>query len=163
MIMLKKIGPFKYERSGIINASPEKIFPYISNFKISTQWNPFAQKDPNMKTVFSGTDGQVGSLMAFDGNKDAGVGALEMLKIIPNELVEIRLVMTKPLPADNLIQYRLTPEGSGTRFSWSMSGYSGLLGKFVSIFIDCEKMIADEFSAGIHNLKVLVEDQKEKT
>jgi len=157
--MFAKIGPFKYERSGVINALPEKIFPYISNFKVSIQWNPFAQKDPNMKTVFSGADGQVGSLMAFDGNKDAGVGALEMLKMIPNELVEIRLVMTKPLPADNLIQYRLMPEGSGTRFSWSMSGYSGLLGKFVSIFIDCEKMITDEFEIGIKNLKTLVESK----
>ncbi len=150
-------GKFLYERSGVIEASAEKIFPYISNFKLGEQWSPYEKIDPNMKKTFKGPEGQVGSIMEFEGNKDAGSGQLEILNIVPNQLVEIRLTMTKPLYAQNLIQYKLTPENSGTRFSWSMSGDGGFMGKLISILIDCEKMVGDQFSAGIQNLKSVVE------
>jgi uncharacterized protein YndB with AHSA1/START domain len=153
-------GQFRYERSGVINAPPEKIFPYISNLQLGGQWNPYEKKDPNMKKTFSGTDGQVGSTLEFDGNSEAGSGKLEILKIVPNQSVQIRLIMTKPIAADNLVEYTLTPEGSGTRFSWAMSGDSGFMGKLVNVFIDCEKMVTDDFEAGIQNLKTLVEASK---
>lgn len=151
---------FLYERSGVINAPIEKIFPYISNFKMGALWSPYEQVDPNMKKVFTGPDGQVGSMMEFDGNRDAGSGKLEMLKITPNEFVEIKLTMIKPIAAENIVHYKLTREGIGTRFSWSMSGDSGFLGKLVNVFIDCEKMIGDQMNKGIANLKTLVENQK---
>jgi uncharacterized protein YndB with AHSA1/START domain len=155
-----KEGKFRYERSGLINAPAERIFPYISNFSLGGLWSPYEKVDPTMKKTFSGTQGQVGSIMEFEGNKDAGSGKLEVLKVIPNELVEIRLTMTKPFHAENLVLYHLTPEGAGTRFSWEMSGDGGFLGKLISVFINCEKMVGDQFNQGIANLKALVESQK---
>ena len=98
-----KDGHFSYQRSGLINSTPEVIFPYISNFKLGTQWNSYDQKDPNTKRNFIGNDGTVGSIMEFNGNNDIGAGKLEILKIEPNHKVEIRLIMTKPLNANNLI------------------------------------------------------------
>lgn len=151
---------FRYERNGVINAPAEKIFPYISNFKLGGQWNPYEQKDPNMKKTFTGTDGQVGSIFVFDGNKDAGAGKLEILKIVPNQSVQIRLTMTAPIAAENIIDYTLTPEGTGTRFSWAMSGDGGFIEKLIGVFIDCEKMVAGDMETGIRNLKTLVETQK---
>ncbi|HEY1079323.1 MAG TPA: SRPBCC family protein [Bdellovibrio sp.] len=152
-------GKFHYERSGVIDASAEKIFPYISDFKKGGEWSPYEKMDPNMKKNFVGPDAQVGSVMEFDGNQEAGSGKLEILKIVPNESVEIKLTMLKPFHAENLVVYKLTPEGEGTRFSWSMSGDSGFLGKLINVFIDCEKMVADQFSVGINNLKNLLEAQ----
>jgi uncharacterized protein YndB with AHSA1/START domain len=151
---------FRYERSGVINAPPEKIFPYLSNFRLGAQWSPYELKDPNMKRNFIGTDGQVGSIEEFDGNRDAGSGKIELLRVAQNDLVEIKLTMTKPIAAENLVEYKLTREGAGTRFTWTMSGESGFLGKFVGVIIDCEKMVAGDFSVGIQNLKTLVEAQK---
>jgi uncharacterized protein YndB with AHSA1/START domain len=153
-------GKFHYERSGLIAAPPEKIFPLISNFKNGEQWSPYEKMDPTMKKTFSGPDGQVGSIMAFEGSKDVGSGELEILKLIPNEFVEIRLTMTKPFRADNIVQYRLTREGQETRFSWAMLGDGGFMGKLVTTFIDCEKMVAGQFGTGIQNLKTLVENSK---
>lgn len=153
-------GEFRYERSGVINASPENIFPYISNLRMGGLWSPYEKKDLNMKKIFTGEDGQVGSALDFDGSADAGSGKLEILKVVPNEAVKIRLLMTKPIAAENLVEYTLTPEGSGTRFTWVMSGDGGFLGKLVNIFIDCEKMVADDFVVGIENLKTLIEAQK---
>ncbi|OFZ28811.1 MAG: hypothetical protein A2622_04045 [Bdellovibrionales bacterium RIFCSPHIGHO2_01_FULL_40_29] len=153
-------GKFNYERSGLIEAPADKIFPYISQFSMGGQWSPYEKIDPNMKKTFSGADGQPGSMMVFEGNSQAGSGQLELIKLIPNELVEIKLTMTKPIRAENLVIYKLTPEGNGTRFSWSMSGDGGFFGKLLNVFIDCENMVAGSFTEGIANLKTLVESQK---
>lgn len=150
-------GKFYYERSGVINAPVEKVYPFVSNFKMGEQWSPYEQMDPNMKKTFSGTDGEVGAVMEFEGNSETGSGKLEMLKLVPNELVEMKLIMTKPLYAENLIQYRLTPEGAGTKFTWSMSGDGGFMSKLIGVLIDCEKMVGDQFNTGIANLKKVLE------
>lgn len=150
---------FHYERSGIINAPPEVIFPYISNLKLGSEWSPYEKKAPDMKKTFAGTDGQVGSSMEFEEDSNTGSGRLEILKIVPNESVEIRLLMTKPMAADNLIQYKLTKEGEGTKFTWSMSGEGGFVGKLITVLIDCEKMIGGQISEGIDNLKNLIENK----
>jgi hypothetical protein len=150
-------GKFNYEKSVVINASAEKIYPYISNFKNSSAWNSFDQKDPNVKRTFTGTDGAVGSRMDFAGNSEAGAGYLEILSLTPNSEAQIKLVMTKPMPAKNLIIYKLSPESEGTRISWSMSGQGGFANKLVNIFIDIEKMITDDFDKSFQNLKAVVE------
>jgi len=151
---------FNYERSVVINAPAEKIYPYLSNFKLGSQWNPFDQKDPNLKRTFLGNDGQVGAAMEFEGNNEAGTGKLEMLSLIPNAEAQIKLTMSKPWKAENLIIYKLTPEAEGTRFSWAMSGDGGFMGKLMMTIIDCEKMITDEFEKGFQNLKVIIENKK---
>ena len=153
-------GKFRYERSGVINATPEQIFPYLSQFKLGEKWSPYEKIDPNMKKTFSGTDGQAGAVMEFEGNSDAGSGKLELLSLVPNQTVDIKLTMTKPFHAENLIQYSLTPEAQGTKFTWAMSGDGGFLGKLMTVVIDCEKMIGDQFNQGIANLKTVVESNK---
>ena len=151
-------GDFHYERSGVINAAPEKIYPYLSHFKLGSAWSPYEKMDPNMKREFTGTEGEVGSTMAFDGNREVGAGKLEILSLVPNQAVDIRLTMIKPFAGENLIQYRLTPEAAGgTRFTWTMSGDGGFVGKLMTVLIDCEKMMGDQFEKGIANLKAVVE------
>ena len=151
---------FHYERSGVINAPAEKIFPYLSNFKMGQQWSPYEKVDPNMKRNFINGDDKVGSVMEFEGNRDAGAGKLEFLKIVPYDFVEIKLTMLKPFYGENLVQYKLAPEGAGTRFTWTMSGDGGFPAKLMSVLIDCEKMIGGQFSEGINNLKIVVEAHK---
>ncbi len=159
--VLTRESRFHYERSGLINASPEEIYPYISDFRRGNEWSPFAQADPNMKVSFSGPIADVGSKMEWEGNSEAGAGQLEILRVVPNELVEIQLTMLKPIHAVNLIQYQLTPEPTGgTTFSWSMSGDAGFIGQLMNIFIDCEEMVAGQFTVGIQNLKNLIENKK---
>jgi hypothetical protein len=155
-------GEFHYVRSGLIQAPAEKIFPYLVDFKKGSEWNPYDRRDPNVKRNFKGTTGEVGSIMEFDGNNDAGAGYLEVLKVSPNQQVEIKLVMTRPIAASNLITYSLTPEGDQTRFSWAMSGDGGFVGKLMNVFIDCEKMVAGDFEVGIKTLKELIEKQNSK-
>lgn len=154
-------GNFNYERSGIINAPAEKIFPYVSDFKKGGLWSPYEKIDPNMKKIFSGPDGQAGSVMEFEGNSEAGSGKLELLKVAPYDYVEIKLTLTKPFYGENLIVYSLGRGTEGnTKFTWSMSGNGGFMSKLISLLIDCDKMVGAQFEEGISNLKTLVESQK---
>lgn len=153
-------GYFKYEVSEHINAPVEKVFPYISDLKKGSEWSPFEKVDPNMKKDYQGTPDQVGAKLIFAGNKEAGSGSIEIMKIVPNEMVELRLIMTAPLQADNVVTYHIAKEGEGTKFTWSMSGDGGFVGKLVTFFVDCEKLITDQFKQGIQNLKDIVEMPK---
>ena len=148
-------GHFRYERSGVINAKPEVIYPYISDFKLGHQWSPY-EKDAEQKNTYGGTPGQVGSFEEWDG-KQMGQGRIEITQAKPNEQVDLRLQMIKPIAADNHVTYKLTPEGNSTRFTWIMEGNGGFFGKLMGVVIDCEKMIAGQFEEGIANLKKLVE------
>jgi len=150
-------GTFRYERSGVINAKADKIFPYLNNFKLGGQWSPYEKIDLGMKKTYSGPDSGVGAKMEFDGNKDVGSGRLEILKSTHNSQVELELEMLKPFQGKNHIVYTLTPEGHGTRFTWTMSGEGGFLSKLMSVLIDCDKMVGDQFSKGIENLKTVME------
>lgn len=146
---------FRYERSGFINASSEKIFPFISQFKLGHLWSPY-EKDLEMPKEFGGTEGSVGSWMTFGPGK-SGSGRVEILEIIPHEMVRFQLHMTAPFEAKNIVIYKLASENGGTRFTWSMEGDGGFLGKLMSVLIDCEKMVGGQMSEGIQNLKVLIE------
>ncbi|WP_413558958.1 SRPBCC family protein [Bdellovibrio sp. HCB209] len=148
---------FRYENSTVINAPADKIFPYLSNFKLGGQWNPFEQADPNMKKTFTGEDGKVGSVFEFEGNSDAGSGKLEMLQVIPNEFAQMKLTMTKPIAGEQMIDYRLTPEGQGTRFTWTMHGDGGFISKLMTVLIDCQKMFSNMMGKGFDSLKKVVE------
>lgn len=48
----KRPDRFRYERSGVIQAPAEAIFPYLSNLKLGMEWSPYEKKDPNMRRVF---------------------------------------------------------------------------------------------------------------
>ncbi|KYG70623.1 hypothetical protein AZI85_01425 [Bdellovibrio bacteriovorus] len=150
-------GKFKYVRSDLIQAPKDKIYPYISDLKLGAQWSPYEKADPTMKKSFSGPEAGVGATMSFEGNDQSGSGKIEIVKLTPQETVELKLTMIKPMHAENLVTYTLTSEGDATRFTWSMEGDGGFMGKLVHVFIDVEKMVGDQFVQGIQNLKALVE------
>ena len=157
---LRQPETFLYERSGIIQAPPEKIFPYLNDFKMGNSWSPYERKDLSMKHVYTGAGSGAGAVMEFEGNSEVGSGRLEILVSRPPNEVVLELQMQKPIEALNRITYRLTPESTGTRFTWSMSGKSNWIGRILGVFIDCSKMVTGDFEAGISNLKTVVESQK---
>ena len=43
---------FHVQRSATIKAPPEKIFPFINDFRRWTVWSPFEKIDPDMKRTY---------------------------------------------------------------------------------------------------------------
>ena len=51
----------------------------------------------------------------------------------------------------------LQPDGTATQVTWAMSGQNNYLSKLMQIFFSMERMVGDDFAAGLANLKALAE------
>jgi len=69
----------------------------------------------------------------------------------------MQLDMLKPMKARNAVEFTLQPNGSGTTVTWAMSGRQPFIGKLMTIFIDCDRMVGGQFEKGLANLKATAE------
>lgn len=151
-----KPDSFRYDRSLVMKAPPEKIHPYLNNFKLGNEWSPWIKKDPNIKLKYEGPESGIGAVQEWDGNKDIGSGRLEIVEDTPLN-VKIKLDFYSPMKAKNMAEYNLEPQADGTKMTWSMYGPNPFMGKVISVFINCEKMVGREFEKGLADLKTIVE------
>lgn len=149
---------FRVERNIDIKAPPEKIFPFIANLKENEKWSPWEEKDPAMKRTYSGASSGVGVVYEWEGNKQIGKGRMEVLEVVPNERTKVSLEFIAPFKAHNFAEFLLKPNGDGTtNVTWAMYGPQPFIGKVMSIFINCEKMVGPEFEKGLAKLKLIAE------
>jgi uncharacterized protein YndB with AHSA1/START domain len=152
-----KPDTFHVQRSISIKAPPERIFAVLNDFHQSESWSPYEKKDPAMKRAFSGPDNGKGAVYQFDGNKEVGKGQLTITETVPSSKVVIALDMTEPFKAHNVVEYTLNTTGSATEVTWAIHGAQPYLGKVMSLFMDCDKMIGKDFETGLANLKNITE------
>jgi uncharacterized protein YndB with AHSA1/START domain len=155
-----KPDTFQIARSVRINAPAEKIFPLINDLHRQLTWIPF-DRDPAAKRSFSSNAAGKGASYAWDGNRDVGAGKIEIIDESAPSKVAMTLDMTRPMAAHNLVDFTLAPgESAGTTdVTWAMHGAQPFLGKLISTFIDCEKMVGDDFDKGLAKLKMVAESQ----
>ncbi|ODA65994.1 Polyketide cyclase / dehydrase and lipid transport [Methyloligella halotolerans] len=152
-----KPDDFRYERSTVIAASAEAIFPYLNDFKLSQEWSPFEELDPDMERRMSEQTAGEGATYAWNGDSNAGEGKLTILESVPNERVTMDITFVRPMAGSSTVDYILTPQGDQTKMTWAMHGPQPYLAKLMSVFIDCEKMMTESFEKGFANLKREVE------
>lgn len=139
-----------------ISASPDILFPYINNAKKSYEWMPWAESDPGAEVKFSGPSEGVGSASSWVG-KNMGVGTSEVIESIPNQLVKTGLKYTEPHEMNQIAEISLTMTARGTLVKWSVNGHNNFLFRIISVFIDIDKIVGDQFLKGLNNLKILAE------
>jgi hypothetical protein len=148
---------FRVQRSTGISAPAERIFPLIANLKSMNTWNPFVEPDPTIKLAYSGPDSGKGAANTWSGNSKVGEGRIEVTDASPSSSVTMRLDMHKPMKAHNAVEFTLQPNGSGTTVTWAMSGRQPFIGKLMTVFIDCDKMVGRQFEKGLGKLKAIAE------
>lgn len=154
---MTKPDSFEVRRSADINAPRETVFPLINSLRSMNTWNPFLVPDPNIKISYSGPESGKGAAHEWDGNHEVGAGRLEITDSSPNSHVALRLYMARPMEAHNTVDFTLEPSGAATHVTWAMRGQQPLLGKVIAVFIDCEKIVGDQFEKGLASLKTLAE------
>src|ERR1039458_6731556 len=85
------------KREIIINAPLQKVFDYAKLLKNQDEWNKNAKGDPDKKEGFKGTDGKVGFIISFSGNKNVGKGQKEIMNIIEGKRIETEMRFVKPM------------------------------------------------------------------
>jgi hypothetical protein len=154
-----KPDTFTVQRSALLQAPAERIFPLVNNFHRWTSWSPWENKDPAMKRSYSGAESGKGAVYAWDGNKNVGSGRMEILDASSPSKITIKLDFLKPFEGHNTAEFTFAPERdiSATNVIWVMQGPSPFMSKVMQVFMNLDKMIGRDFEAGLANLKKLVE------
>ena len=91
---------YAIERQIVINKPKQDVFNYIKFLKNQDNYSKWNMVDPNMKKAYTGTDGTVGFISAWESNnKNIGVGEQEIIKITDGERIDIKLRFKVPFEA----------------------------------------------------------------
>ena len=148
---------FRVQRSLVIKAPPEKIFPLISDFKAWGEWSPWEHKDPNMKRTYSEPASGQGARYSWDGNKEIGSGEIVMSEVTAPSKVKLDMHFKSPFEANNTAEFTLVPDAGGTNVTWAMYGPSPLISKVMCLFFNMDKMVGGEFEKGLAAMKTKAE------
>jgi len=85
-------------REIIIHAPQQKVFDFLKLLKNQEQFNKWATRGKeNRKEEFKGTDGTVGFIYSWSGDKSAGQGEKEITSLIEGKRIETEIRFVKPL------------------------------------------------------------------
>jgi len=145
------------KRDVIINAPRQKVFDYIKLLKNQDEFNKHAMAGPDRKREFKGTDGTVGYIYAWSGNKAAGVGEKEIMNIVEGKSVETEIRFVKPMHAiASIIMETESLSDHQTKVCWSNAG---TLKYPINIMIPMmEKSVAKDMDISLSTLKSILEN-----
>lgn len=152
-----KPDSFRVERSATIKAPPDKIFALIANLRGWGAWSPYEKKDPDMKRTFSGAASGKGAVYEWDGNRNVGQGRMEIVEATPPSKIAIKLDFIKPFAGHNTAEFTMVPAGDNTTVTWAMYGPSPYVAKVMGTLFNMDRMIGNDFEAGLAVLKTVAE------
>jgi uncharacterized protein YndB with AHSA1/START domain len=142
----------------IINKSRQEVFAYVKLLKNQDNYSKWGSMDPNMKKSYSGTDGTIGFVSAWDGNKDVGAGEQEIIKIDEGNRIDYALRFTKPFKskADCFITFADAGENQ-TKVQWGFKSKMTYPMNIILLFMSADEMVGKDFETGLSNLKKVME------
>ena len=152
-------GHYRVERSTVIAATPDAIFPQINapkNWNNWSAWNPASY--PDMQQTFTGPESGVGATSTWDG-KSTGQGTYTITQSDPARGIAYDLAMEHG-SFRSKGEFAFTPGPDGTRVVWSDEGdlSRNPMHRIVGLFLD--KMLGPDFEKGLANLKTQLEQPK---
>lgn len=144
-------------REIIINAPRQKVFDYIKLLKNQDEFNKHAQAGSDRQRDYKGTDGTVGYIYSWKGDKKAGQGEKEIKNIVEGKSVETEIRFVKPMSATaTIIMDTESLPDNQTKLSWSNAG---VLKYPINIMIPMmEKMLPKDMDASLSTLKSILEN-----
>jgi polyketide cyclase/dehydrase/lipid transport protein len=144
------------KREIIINAPRQKVFDFVKLLENQDKFNKHAMAGPDRKREYKGTDGTVGFIYAWQGNKEAGEGEKEITNIVEGKRVEMEIRFVKPMKTSATIIMDLESLGDNqTRLTWSNAGK---LNYPVNLFIPImERVVPKAMDESLTTLKGTLE------
>jgi hypothetical protein len=151
------MAQFEVARSTRIAAPAQRVHGLIDDFHAWRSWSPWEDVDPDLRREYSGSESGVGARYAWEGNRKAGKGNMEIVGSTP-ERVDVRLTFEKPWKAANAVDFTLAPAGDGaTDVTWRMTGQqkgvAGLIGRVVGM----DRLVGKDFEKGLARMKSAAE------
>lgn len=140
----------------IINTPRQKVFDYLRVLKNQEYFNKWAKTDPDRKIETKGTDGTVGYIYAWSGNKKAGEGKKEIKNIVEGKRIETEIRFVKPMQVtSSLIMETESLSENQTKVNFINEG---ILKYPLNIMIPmAEKNFAKDMNISLSTLKNILE------
>lgn len=147
---------YHISREIIINAPKQKVFDYLKHLKNQDSFNKWVMVDPDMKREFKGTDGTVGFIYAWNGNKKAGEGEQEIKSISEGKHIETEIRFIRPFTTISHAN-TLTESISDTQTKVIWSNTSPMKYPMNIMISMIENMLAKDMDISLSNLKNILE------
>lgn len=159
VFILALIAPKSYNvnRSIVVNKPLSEVFSYLKLLKNQDNWSPWTEKDPNMNKTFTGTDGEVGFVSAWIGNKEVGEGEQEITGIEENDVINSQLRFLKPFKSISDAYLKVEKVNNGTKVIWGFEGKNKFPMSIMMLFMSMDKMVGKDFEYGLNKLKGILE------
>jgi len=143
-------------REIIINAPVEEVFAFVRLLKSQEAFNKHATADADRKKELKGTDGTVGYVYSWSGDKSAGAGEKEIIGIIEGKRIESEIRFEKPMKVSARIVMETEALAEGqTKVYWSNAGR---LNYPVNLFIPMmQRSVAKDMDGSLITLKDILE------
>jgi hypothetical protein len=148
---------YAIEREIVIDKPKQEVFDYIKFLKNQDNYSKWVMMDPSMKKDFTGTDGTVGFIYAWDStNKNAGKGAQEIKSIDNGNRLDIEIRFEKPFVGIAYVhQVTESLSENQTKVRWGMKGESTYPMNIMNLFMD--SMLGKDLDESLNTLKVVLE------
>ena len=160
ILILTIMAPKTYNvsRSITINKPISEVFDYLKYIKNQDHWSPWKKKDPHMKQEFTGTDGEIGFVSKWEGNKEVGTGEQEIISITENKSINSQLRFFKPWKSqsDAYLTVREV-DANSTAVIWGFSGVNKPPSNIFFLFFNMDKTVGKDFEEGLDDLKRILE------
>ncbi len=144
------------KRSITIRAPKQKVFDFLKFLKNQDVFNKHAMAGTDREKTFKGTDGTVGYIYAWSGDKNAGVGEKEITRLVEGERVEAEIRFVKPMVAKaSIVMEMESLSDNETKLTWSNAG---TLQYPINLFIPMmQRHVAKDMDSSLLTLKNLLE------
>lgn len=162
IIILGIIAPKTYEvnRSIVINKPLSEVFRYLKYLQNQEDWSPWAERDPDMKRTFTGTDGEIGFVSGWESdNRQVGTGEQEITGIDEDKELRSQLRFLKPFKSQSDAYMRVAHADGGTQVTWGFAGNNKFPISIMMLFMNMEKAIGGDFEQGLAKLKTTLENK----
>jgi hypothetical protein len=149
-----------YVRRGIIiNAPSQKVFDFLKLLKNQDKFNKWATAGSDRKREYKGTDGTVGFIYAWKGDKDAGEGEKEIKSIIEGKKIETEIRFVKPMKITAYANMEIEPLSDNQTKVYLSNG--GTLKYPLNIMIPmAEKNFPKDMDISLSTLKNILEESR---
>lgn len=110
-----------------------------------------------MRREYSGAGSGLGAVGAWSGNRPAGAGRMTVVEATEPSRVRIDLAFDKPFEALKDTSFAITPDGNGSRVTWTMTGTRTLSVRLMGLVRSMDALPGPDVEKGLTRLRAAVE------
>lgn len=133
-------------------APPDVVRERIVDLHRWQAWSPWEGLDPALRRTYGGAASGVGAWYAWEGNRKAGTGRMEIIGAEPGA-IHIDLRFLKPFRSHSTTEFELEADDNGTLVTWRLTGPNTVMTRVMGVFTSMDRVLGPDFEKGLARLK----------